>query len=56
MPQQQWLPIAEERAGLTVLTTGSGPANNSDGLIQKTFAYPGIFFRVTTRQEFFANG
>lgn len=49
--QQQWLPIAEERAGLTVLTTDPIQAN-SDGLIQKAFAYPGIFFRVTTRQEF----
>lgn len=49
--QQQWLPVAEERAGLTVLATDPTQADG-EGQIQKLFAYPAIFFRVTTRQEF----
>lgn len=49
--QQQWLPIAEERIGLTVLTTDPAHANDS-GQIQKLFPYPSLFFRVTTKREF----
>lgn len=47
----QWLPLAEDKVGLTVLTTDPEHANDND-VIPKIFPYAGLFFRVTTKREF----
>lgn len=47
----QWLPLAEDNVGLTVLTTDPEHANDN-GIIPKIFPYAGLFFRVTTKREF----
>lgn len=49
--QQQWLPLGADKVGLTVLTTDPDHANDGNR-ISDLFPYPGIFFRVTTQQEF----
>jgi len=49
--QQQWLPLAADKVGLTVLTTDPEHANDGNR-ISDLFPYPGIFYRVTTLREF----
>lgn len=47
----QWLPLSEDKAGLTILTTD--PEHVNDGrVINKIFPYASLFFRVTTKREF----
>lgn len=47
----QWLPLAEDTAGLTVLTTDPEHVNDTK-IINKIFPYASLFFRVTTKREF----
>ena len=47
----QWLPLSEDKVGLTVLTTDPEHASDT-GVIPRIFPYAGLFFRVTTKREF----
>ncbi len=47
----QWLPLEEDKFGLTVLTIDPGHANDG-GAVSKIFPYASLFFRVTTKREF----
>ncbi len=50
--QYQWLPLEADNVGLTVLALDPEHANDT-GHITDLYPYPCLFYRVTTRREFF---
>lgn len=49
--QSRWFAMAEDKAGVVILTTAPDDENNAR-LIKKIYPYAGLFYRVTTNREF----